>query len=226
MFAITAVSGSDDKLGQDLGSSATAIYADELSRPAIATALRAGRAYVRTLGVHESPAVEIEAVTADGRSGTVGDTLAAPSAEVSVRVTGGDGQLLLLSRDGLPAGAVPITGDDWTHTFTADQVPTSGPLGTFWRVDTLVPASGSAAAHLSTIGNPFFLVDPTAPDEPAGPDATPPGPAVTAPGEQAATGPGRLPATGSARPVVAVGVLAVLALMGGALLRRARPVGR
>lgn len=156
----TAVSGSDDKRGPDLGSSATAIHAEELSQRAIADALRRGRAYVRTLGVHASPAVEVAAVAPDGQRGTVGDTLTADSAEIEVRVRGGRGQLLLLSRDGLPAGAVPVTSDDWTHTFTAARAPGSGPLGTFWRVDTLAPATGTATAHLTTIGNPIFLAGP------------------------------------------------------------------
>src|SRR5205085_7834431 len=44
---ITAVCGSDDKLGPKLGTCATAVFASELSRPAVIDAIRAGRAYVR-----------------------------------------------------------------------------------------------------------------------------------------------------------------------------------
>ena len=43
---ITAVSGSDDKLGPGLGTSATAVYAEELSRPALHGG-RAGRPRLR-----------------------------------------------------------------------------------------------------------------------------------------------------------------------------------
>lgn len=154
---ITAVSGSDDKLGPDLGSSATAVYADQLSRPALKRALQAGHAYVRTRGVHASPTLEMTATAADGQQGMFGDTLHAEAAWVTVRVTGGAGQTLLISADGRSAGAVPIVGADFTHTFLATRLPTSGPLGTFWRADTLAPTSGSSGPYLSTIGNPIFL---------------------------------------------------------------------
>jgi hypothetical protein len=148
---ITAVSGSDDKAGPGIGMNATAVYAEELSRAALTEALRAGRAYVRTRGVHDSPALELHAVTADGQEGTFGATLDADEAEVTVTVTGGIGQLLTIVADGDPVGLVPITSDDWSHTFTARSLPTAGPLGSFWRVETLDDAS------LTTIGNPIFL---------------------------------------------------------------------
>lgn len=154
---ITAVSGSDDKLGPGLGSSATAVYADQLSRGALKAAVQAGHAYVRTRGVHASPTVEMTAVTRDGQQGIFGDTLHASSAKVTVRVTDASGQALLITRDGKPAGVVSITSDDVTHTFRAVRTPTSGPLGTFWRVDTLAPATASSGPYLSTIGNPIFL---------------------------------------------------------------------
>ena len=148
---ITAVSGSDDKRGPALGSSATAVYAERLSRPALVAAVRAGHAYVRTRGVHASPEVDVTVVTPDGERGIVGDTLVADRAEVTVRVRGGDGQLLRISRDGDVVALVPIAGADATHTFEANRASSSGPLGTFWRVDTLDLRS------LTTIGNPVFL---------------------------------------------------------------------
>lgn len=154
---LTAVSGSDDKLGPGLGSSTTAVYAAELSRPALQAAVQAGHAYVRTRGALASPAVEITATTTDGRRGMAGDVLRAEVARVTVRVTGAAGQVLLVTCDGQPAGTVPITSDDFTHTFTALRSPTSGPLGTFWRADTLAPPSAANGPYLSTIGNPIFL---------------------------------------------------------------------
>ena len=154
---ITAVQGSDDKLGPGLGSSATAIWAPELSRSAIAAALRAGRAYVRTLGVAGSPSVELTAVTPAGERGTFGDVLDGTEADVTVRIRGAAGQLLLVSRDGEPALVLPIAGDDVTHTFRATRTLGSGPLGTFWRVDTQALGDGATGPHLTTIGNPIFL---------------------------------------------------------------------
>jgi hypothetical protein len=162
---ITAVSGSDSK-GVDSpeerervghGSSATAVYARQLARPALIEAIRAGHAYVRTLGVDESPALELTAETAGGRRGTFGDRLVADTATVTVTVTGGEGQLLLVTRNGEAAGPpVPIDADPFTHVFTADRTDGEGPLGTFWRVDT---QTLSPAPLLTTIGNPVFLTD-------------------------------------------------------------------
>lgn len=206
---ITAVSGSDDKLGPDLGSSATAVYADQLSRPALIEAVRAGHAYVRTLGVDGSPSLEMAAVTADGQRGIFGDVLHAAAAQVTVRVRGGAGQLLAITQDGLPAGVVPIVGDDFTHTFPATRSASSGPLGTFWRVDTLAVTTGTSTPHYTTIGNPIFLASgqPTAPAPDAQP-LTPSGP------DEASAGGTRLPPTGAAMPwlgAVGLGVVALLA---------------
>ncbi|MGQ0434142.1 MAG: CehA/McbA family metallohydrolase [Microthrixaceae bacterium] len=154
---ITAVSGSDDKLGPDLGSSATAVYAQQLSRPALIDAIRAGRAYVRTQGAHRSPTVELTATTATGEHAMVGDTLVADAARMTARVQGGAGQTLAISADGVPAGTVLITGDDVTIEFLAVRLPQSGPLGTFWRVDTVAPPTASTGPYRTTIGNPIFL---------------------------------------------------------------------
>jgi hypothetical protein len=159
---ITAVSGSDDKLGPELGSSATAVYAEELSRPALTEAVLAGHAYVRTRGVADSPALEMEATTADGQQGIFGDTLVADEAEVTITVRAGDGQVLRVIRNGEEVDAVPISGDPFTHTFAADRSADEGPLGTFWRVET------DDGESLTTIGNPVFLSDRPAP-EPARP---------------------------------------------------------
>jgi hypothetical protein len=203
---ITAVSGSDDKLGPLLGSSATAVHAEVLSRPALIDAVRAGHAYVRTLGVDGSPSLEMTAVTADGQRGIFGDTLRAGAATVTVRVRGGAGQLLSITRDGLPAAAVPVTSDDFTHTFTATRSPGSGPLGTFWRVDTLALTSGTSSPYLTTIGNPVFLAPDGPPPPAAPPEARPEPSAPPRPGS------GRLPATGTGAPLL------VAVLLGGAAL--------
>ena len=157
---ITAVSGSDSKgvepndaerERRGYGSSATAVFARELSRPALIEAIGAGHAYVRTRGVHRSPELEMEAVAPGGARGTFGDTLPADAANVAVRVRGGAGQLLRVVRNGQPIAVVPVVGDDFTHRFQAFRTPDEGPLGTFWRVETLDETS------LTTIGNPIFL---------------------------------------------------------------------
>jgi hypothetical protein len=213
---ITAVSGSDDKLGPDLGSSATAVYAAALSRPALMDAVRAGHAYVRTQGVAASPTLEMTAVTADGQRGMFGDVLRAGSAQVTVRVRGAEGQLLAITKDGVSAGVVPITSGDFIHTFAAARSASSGPLGTFWRVDTLGLTNGSSTPYLTTIGNPIFLADDAA--APPAPESAPP---PAAPGGQGSpAGPGRLPSTGAEVPLLAAGALAVGALLGRRLARR------
>ncbi len=164
-YRITAVSGSDSKgveaseaevARKGYGSSATAVYAEELSRPALTAAIRAGHAYVRTRGVARSPALTFHAATADGQSGIFGDTLAVGAQEAATLTTtvrGGQGQLLTYYRNGMPMLTVPITGDPFTHALAAatrDPL-TEGPLGTFWRIETRDLQSRTA------IGNPVFL---------------------------------------------------------------------
>jgi hypothetical protein len=204
---IAAVSGSDDKLGPDLGSSATAVYAEALSRPALIEAVRAGHAYVRTLGVDESPALTLTATTDDGQTGIFGDVLRADTAEVAVRIEGADGQLLLITKDGVPVDVVPVASDDATHTFTATRDPGSGPLGTFWRVDTLAPGDEDNAAYYTTIANPIFLAPPAPTDGTTDGDTSSDG---------GTAGSGSLPATGAPVPAV----LAALAVCVGLGLRR------
>ncbi len=167
-YKITAVSGSDSKGVEDsdadrerkgYGSSATAVYADALSRAALKQAIRAGHAYVRTRGVARSPALTFEARTADGQTGIFGDTLTVSGQEpvtLTTTVTGGQNQVLSYLRNGLTVLTVPITADPFTHEFSgATRQPlTEGPLGTFWRVETRDLQSRT------TIGNPVFLKSP------------------------------------------------------------------
>jgi hypothetical protein len=206
---ITAVSGSDDKLGPDYGSSVTAVYAQQLSRAGLTDALRAGHAYVRTRGAHASPTVEVDATAPDGQRCIVGDTLHADAATLSVRVRGADGQLLIVTKDGLPAGVVPIAGDDFRTTVAATRDPGSGPLGTFWRVDTI------DAQLYTTIGNPVFLADPARRGAAVAPTTTAP------PRSEPS---GRLPATGGS-PVVPVTVLLGLVGTAGTTWRKVRQYG-
>ncbi|MES2488323.1 MAG: CehA/McbA family metallohydrolase [Pseudomonadota bacterium] len=182
---ITGVSGSDSK-GVDApdqrerkgyGSSATVVYAPELSRTAIKAAIKAGHAYVKTRGVTASPSLQFEASTSDGQHAIFGDTLkVAANGTVKLRttVTGGMGQLLSYYRNGeiqlgvtlpialpLPNGlpvptlAVPITSDPFVHEIEVGRnTLNEGPLGTFWRVETRNLQTRTA------ISNPIFLKAP------------------------------------------------------------------
>lgn len=156
---ITAVCGSDDKHGDRFGTCATAVYARELSRPALMEAIRAGRAYVRTRGVAHSPALEMTA-TIDGQDpATFGSVLVAEegaTAELRVTVTGGQGQSLRLVCNGRDLPVVPITADPFDHTTPIGRVDGEGPLGTWYRVETL------DGRGRTTIGNPVFLQAPPA----------------------------------------------------------------
>ena len=80
-YRITAVSGSDDKEGDHYGATATQVYAEQLSRPALIEALDAGHAYVQARGVADSPTLELTATGADGTTGMFGDTLVTDTAE-------------------------------------------------------------------------------------------------------------------------------------------------
>lgn len=160
---VAPVSGSDSK-GVDpaaerarkgYGSSATAIYADELSRAGLRRAIEAGHVYVRARGVTASPALDLSVTTADGQRGTFGDALRADTATMAVRVQAGAGQVLRVYRNGQPVLAAPIATADQTVTLPIARVPADeGPLGTFWRVET------GDASGISAIGNAVFLQPP------------------------------------------------------------------
>ena len=211
-YRITAVSGSDSKGTEPeperrgWGSSATAVYAEELSRPALIDALRAGHAYVRTLGADESPEVELTGAGPNGQTAIMGDTLVADRAELTVTVRGGAGQTITILRDGEPSGApVPVTSDPFTHTFTATRSGASGPLGTFWRVDV------ADSRSLTAITNPIFLT---------GTGPAPAEPAAPAPGDAGGTS-DRLPRTGGGPLPLALAAVTIAAA-GALVLRLAR----
>ena len=141
---ITAVSGSDDKLGPDYGSSATALWCDELSRRGVVDALRAGHAYVRTHGALASPELEVRAGEA-----MMGDTVHG-EVELEVTVRGGQGQELLLLADGEVVATEDLTREEVTWRTGIGPRPDRGPLGTAWEVQT------HDAVAPTTIANPVF----------------------------------------------------------------------
>lgn len=159
-YRISAVSGSDfkgveqdpsERLRSGYGSSATVVYASELSRAAITEALRQGRSYIQTRGMHDSPELEFSAVDAHGQEVMFGGTLNSSSATLRTRVINGQGQTLRYLVDGRLSSTVRITSNDFTHELEVSQAPTQGPLGTYWRVETRDFQS------LTTIGSPIFL---------------------------------------------------------------------
>jgi hypothetical protein len=141
---LTAVSGSDDKLGPGYGSSATALWCRELSRRGVVESLRSGHAYVRTRGAHHSPALEVRC--GDAR---MGDTVVGPG-ELEVTVAGGAGQTLVLLRDGVVEHTAEVGGDEVTWRTGIEPDPASGPLGTAWEVQTVDEHAPT------TIANPVF----------------------------------------------------------------------
>lgn len=172
---LTAVSGSDDKEGDLYGNTKTMVWADQLSRAAVDTALRSGHAYVRGLG-DRSPVITVTASPGGPASSEMqammGDTLVADAAEMTVTVTDGDGHILSLRRDGTELERVPIDGDDVTHTFSTERDPDSGPLGTFYGIEVLDVTTLPDAELRTVIANPVFLsdtpADPISSIQPAG----------------------------------------------------------
>ncbi|HEX2192067.1 MAG TPA: CehA/McbA family metallohydrolase [Acidimicrobiales bacterium] len=153
-YRITAVSGSDAKLGKGLGSSATAVFAEQLSRHALIEAIRAGRAYIRTLGVADSPELNMTVTAADGQAGTFGSRLVVEvggEVQVTVAVKGGSGQWLRVIRNGAELDVVRVTSDEFSHDFTARRVAREHGLDTWYRVETFDDRSRT------TIGNPVYL---------------------------------------------------------------------
>ncbi len=159
-FRITAVSASDSK-GVDApeerarkgyGSSATQVYAQELSRPALREALRAGRAYIQVRGVADSPRAELRLSTAAGEEGSFGSSVAADQAMLQITLEGAQGQLLTIFRDALPVLTLPVATDPFVYEQPIFRVPfDEGPLGTIWRFET------RDARSRTLISNPVYL---------------------------------------------------------------------
>jgi hypothetical protein len=212
------VSGSDSKgvedPGERWGTNATVVYASELSRKALQAGIVAGHVYVQTRGAHLSPELDLTATTADGKTGTFGDVLHADTAQVTVTVRHGQGQMLnVYANADKVAVPVLVTSDPFTYTFTATRRADEGPLGTFWRVET------ADLQSLTTIANPVFL---DGPQPSSGPQPRPDagtGSGASA-GTTASSGDGKLARTGhDDDPAVAL-LLVVVGLAGLVVARR------
>jgi hypothetical protein len=115
---VAAIGGSDDHQGgkgggafySPLGTPRTYVQADALSVEGILDGIRAGRTVIKLSGPND-PWVELDSELRDG------DTIEADTADVDVRVEGGEGGQLVLVQDGEVATIVAVDADPWTHTF-------------------------------------------------------------------------------------------------------------
>jgi hypothetical protein len=124
-----ALGGSDDHdAGQNqnpadhespIGEPTTMVFAEELSVDAILEGIRSGRTVVRVNGI-DDPMLETEL------SGTrMGDTVFANTATLSVVVTGGEGQILQVIKNGTVLESVTVSSDPFTHE-TIVEAPAEG----------------------------------------------------------------------------------------------------
>ena len=163
-YRVTAVSGSDAKDAAGHGVNATAVYAEELSRPALREALRQQRAYVRTRGVADSPELELTASIGD-ETVMMGGTLHGDQATLHVTLRGAQGHTVDVIRNGITVALIPVPTDDFTVDVPVLRGPDGGPLGSFVRVDVRDPGG-----IRSIVSNPIWLA------EAAAGDADEPGP--------------------------------------------------
>lgn len=105
-----------------VGRPTTMVYARDLSEQGIRDAVRAGHTYVKLLG-NDGPDLRLEARTAGGTRGIMGDTIYGSAAELTARVfnlaSDAAPHTLQLLRDGEVVQEVPVTSTDQTFTFDA-----------------------------------------------------------------------------------------------------------
>ncbi len=131
---VAAIGGSDDHRGgagtgaldSAIGSPTTMVYAEELSTAAIVEAVRAGRTVLKLEGP-DDPMVELGA-----GDYLVGDTITERTAELRVRVTGGEGATIAFVRNGRAGDPIEVDADPFEAT-----LPITAPAGDTddrWRV--------------------------------------------------------------------------------------------
>ncbi|HEY8076200.1 MAG TPA: CehA/McbA family metallohydrolase [Labilithrix sp.] len=132
---IPAMGGSDDhNAGQmtsmaaesPIGDPTTMVRATELSVAALLDGIRKGATVVK-LGGPTDPMAELEAAPARDADaiGWPGDTLGVRRVFLRVKVTGGNGDVLRLVKNGSPQPDVPITSDPFVYADLVDA-PVSG----------------------------------------------------------------------------------------------------
>lgn len=205
---VTAVSGSDAKDVAGHGVNATAVHAQQLSRPALIEGLREQRAYVRTRGVAASP--ELEMTATDGADEVmIGGTLVADQATLSITLRAAQGHTIEVIRNGTSTAVIPVPTADFTVDVPIVRGSDGGPLGTFYRIDVRDPGG-----IRSIVANPIYLAAAAAGDAPDPGSGADPGHGPAAPADG---GGASLPETGGSS-LALFGIAATL----GALASRRR----
>jgi hypothetical protein len=138
-YRITAVGSSDSHHAgspqnpitqSPIGHPTTVVFAPELSEAGIQAALDAGHAYIKFFS-SDGPDLRLEARPLDhpgrgrGPVKIMGDRLKSSEAELTAAVLGGgpspEPRTLFVFQDGEPIATVPVSSDDFTHTFTATE---------------------------------------------------------------------------------------------------------
>ena len=116
----TGTGAADPVTQAPIGEATTVVYAEELSEPGIECGVEAGHTYVK-VGGNEGPDLRFEARPegTQGASAIMGDTVQAGSAEFTARVLRGPSRELLIVKDGEVIDQVTVTGDDFSHRFSA-----------------------------------------------------------------------------------------------------------
>ncbi len=97
-----------------VGTGTTVVHAPELSERGIRAGVLAGRTYAKVFGA-SSADLRMEVANARGRA-MIGGSLLGDRADLTARVSGGDGRTLQVLRDGRVIDTVAVRGDDFEHT--------------------------------------------------------------------------------------------------------------
>src|SRR6185436_7113015 len=132
-----------------IGSPTTRVLADNLSEAAIIEGVRRGRTMVQLRGP-DDPVLEVTLRNAAGAESEIGDTLFGISrVRLAIRVTGGDGMIAQVFRDGAPLEPdMPIVGNDFSTVF--EEEPGAGAFR--YRVEIL-----SAGGQPVVITSHFYV---------------------------------------------------------------------
>ena len=163
---VAANGGSDlhgvrNSSGIGAGTPTTVVYAAELSKPGIVSALRAGRSFItrrpRGTDVYLTASKPGQATYTGGSVyGGAGDVVT-----VRARVLRGAGYTLGFVADGAQVATVPLTGEDQNITVEVPLPPGGGYVRTEVRGEPrLVPSNAMASdMGMQAFTNPIWLVD-------------------------------------------------------------------
>jgi hypothetical protein len=126
-YKIAAVGSSDSHKAGDasgaldapIGEARTVVRGADLSERGIRCGVLARHTYAKVAGASGAD-IRFPAKphgTASAQRAIIGDTLHAPGASFKARVLGGNGDQLLIVKDGSTVATVPVTSDDFVHRF-------------------------------------------------------------------------------------------------------------